>query len=268
LYVVRHSLTMRQRRDDHRFEEQMAIEVRVDRAQESELTLAMTADLNPAGVGFRSTQRIDTGTPVTIELPLGAKHVTAKGEVRHVELEHSHLGDVYMHGVVFGDLPVESRDAIELYCTHHSMAVWRMRHRQSIDIVRLAGEMVHDLRGTRRHLVGLPAAIRMSGGEGDQPAELSHVLVLEELDRDGARFIGDVPIAPGTEVHFEVPGSTLSGIGVVRHVQTLETSVAVLFSIGVELNGARKRGRSRLQMLRSPLLLARGDTDAPRAQAS
>jgi cellulose synthase (UDP-forming) len=268
LYVVRHSLTMRQRRDDHRFEEQMAIEVRVDRAQESELTLAMTADLNPAGVGFRSTQRIDTGTPVTIELPLGAKHVTAKGEVRHVELEHSHLGDVYMHGVVFGDLPVESRDAIELYCTHHSMAVWRMRHRQSIDILRLAGEMVHDLRGTRRHLVGLPAAIRMSGGEGDQPAELSHVLVLEELDRDGARFIGDVPIAPGTEVHFEVPGSTLSGIGVVRHVQTLETSVAVLFSIGVELNGARKRGRSRLQMLRSPLLLARGDTDAPRAQAS
>src|SRR6185437_11261294 len=74
--VVRHSLRMRQRRDDHRFNEQMAIEVRVERDNEYVLIPAMTADLNSAGLGFRTTQRIEPESPVTIDLPLGAHSVT------------------------------------------------------------------------------------------------------------------------------------------------------------------------------------------------
>jgi hypothetical protein len=38
-----------------------------------------------------------------------------------------------------------------------------------------------------------------------------------------------------------VPGGSLKGIGTVRHVQSLQTDLAVLFSIGVEFPGAKRR---------------------------
>src|SRR5688572_3932255 len=123
-HVVRHSLAMKQQRDDHRFEEQMPIEVRVAGAA-PEPVLAMTADLNPTGLGFRATQKGEAGSSVTFELPIGPVPLTLTGEVRHVEEERSHLGTVYMHGVAFADMPVNLRDAIELHCTQHSMPVWR-----------------------------------------------------------------------------------------------------------------------------------------------
>jgi cellulose synthase (UDP-forming) len=244
-YVVRHSLAMRQRRDDHRFDEHMPIDVRLHHAGARDVIPAMTCDLNAAGLAFRATCRIEEGTKVSIVLPLGGRRIPTAGQVRHVEREASVHGDLFMHGVAFSDLPVESRDAIELYCTQHSMAVWRMRYRQSIDIIRLAGEMVSNLRGARRHLVGLPAIVRTVGGEGADRAELTRTLVLEQMGETGAGLIGDAPIAPGTRITFAVPGSTLAGSGVVRHVQTLETPVAVRFSMGVELDGARRTTRRR-----------------------
>src|SRR5205085_1300476 len=96
-----------------------------------------------------------------IDLPLGTHRVAATGEIRHVEGEESHLGTVYMHGIAFNEMPVETRDAIELYCTQHSMPVWRMRYRQSIDILTRTTEVVRNLRGHRRRLVGLPANVRV-----------------------------------------------------------------------------------------------------------
>src|SRR3954470_10107184 len=52
LYVVRHSLAMKQERNDHRFEEQLPIEGRVDGMNAA--VPALTVDLNPAGLGFRA----------------------------------------------------------------------------------------------------------------------------------------------------------------------------------------------------------------------
>src|SRR6185503_4384297 len=73
--VVRHSLAMRQRRDDHRFDEHMPIEVCVHQAGARDVIPAMTADLNAAGLAFRATCRVEDDTCVSITLPLGGQRV-------------------------------------------------------------------------------------------------------------------------------------------------------------------------------------------------
>ncbi|MBA3670989.1 MAG: glycosyltransferase [Gemmatimonadaceae bacterium] len=237
LYVVRHTLKMKQQRDDHRFEEQLPIQVGLVGGETSSWIPAMTADLNPAGLGFRSTQRVEPGSKVEIELPLSPQHVTTIGEVRYASEEQTHLGLVYMHGVLFDELPMEARDAIELYCTHHSMPMWRLKYRQSIDIMTRTAEVMRNLRGGgRRRLVGLPARVRVEGGEGVTAAELPGMMILEEISTKGARLIGDAPITPGLVISFDVPGAGVSGRGTVRHVQSLRTSVAVLFSMGIQFD--------------------------------
>src|SRR5687768_5507310 len=70
LYDVRHTLRMKQQRDDHRFAEQMAIQVQLADEISGAAVPAMTMDLNPAGLGFRSTTPVQPGTRVYIELPL------------------------------------------------------------------------------------------------------------------------------------------------------------------------------------------------------
>lgn len=244
LYVVRHSLAMKQQRDDHRFEEQLAIDVRVEGESAAALVPALTVDLNPAGLGFRATQRVEPGSRVSIHLPLGKDKLWTVGEVRHVKEEDSRLGKVYMHGVAFDELPMEVRDAIELYCTGHSMPMWRMKYRQSIDIITRASEIVRNLRGTRRRLAGLPAQVYVNGAGDSDPAQLSGLMILEEMSDGGARLVGAAPIEPGTSITFNVPGAKVSGAGIVRHVQALETSVAILFSMGVEFNAVPVSSRS------------------------
>ena len=93
--------------------------------------------------------------------------------------------------------------------------------------------------GTITQVIGAVVDVRF---DGELPSILNalHVdnagrmLVLEEISPHGARLIGNTPIAPGTRIRFTVPGSDHSGAGVVRHVQTLQTRVAVLFSMGVQ----------------------------------
>ena len=247
-WVVRHSLRMKQQRDDHRFEEQLPIQVQVGADGARTLIPAMTMDLNPGGLGFRSTQRVEPGDRVHIELPLGARRIDAAGVVRHVVEEKSHLGPVFMHGVEFDNLPLESRDAIELYCTQHSMPMWRMRYRQSIDIMTLATQVLKNLRGRRRRLAGLPARVTVANAA----VEDSRLLILEELSDGGARLVGDSPIEPGTRVTFDVPGGKISGGGMVRHVQALQTSIAMLYSMGIEFDSVPVAPRRRLFGRREP----------------
>ncbi len=256
-YVVRHSLVMKQQRDDHRFTEQMAIEVRVERDGVRDLIPAITSNLNPAGLGFRSTQRIEPGMRVALDLPLGGQRIATVGEIRHVETEQTHLGTVYMHGMAFDPLPVESRDAVELYCTNHSMRMWRMRYRQSIDIVTLASQMIGNLRGGRRQLVGLPASVRLD--DPNTATIESRTLVLEDIGKGGARLIGESPIPPGTAISFTVPGSKLAGSGVVRHLQVLQTDVSVLFSMGVAFNALPNGGGRAIARFNPVALLTGGD---------
>ena len=55
------------------------------------------------------------------------------------------------------------------------------------------------------------------------------------MSEGGARLVGGTPIAPGTSVRFAVPGTAVTGSGIVRHVQTLQTPLSIHFSMGVEL---------------------------------
>jgi cellulose synthase (UDP-forming) len=245
-YVVRHSLAMRQQRADHRFDEQLPVLVQVEGMTAP--VAALTADLNPVGLGFRSTQRLEPGSRVTIQLPLVPAKVLVTGEVRHAELEQSRFGAVYMHGVSFDPLAAEVRDTIETYCTRHAMPMWRLRYRQSIDILTRAGEVLHDFRWRRRRLVGLPAVVQVPAlrPEGRQSKRL---FILEDMSEAGATLIGDAAIPPGTALSFTIPGSPVTGRGIVRHVRSLETSLAVLFSIGVAFDEPKRRSlpwRSRL----------------------
>ena len=232
-HVVKHSLAMKQQRDDHRFADQMPIEVRFAGPQGALAIPAMTADLNPTGLGFRSTQRIEPGTCVTFELPLAPAPITVSGEVRHAQAEISHFGMVYMHGVEFAELPIVVRDAIELYCTHHAMPAWRKKYRQSIDIITRAGEIMRNLRGRKRRLAGLPARLRIA-----DTADAGRIMILEDMSESGARVVGPEPITPGTHVSFDVPGATVQGRGVVRHVQMIPTLTNSLFAMGIELDGS------------------------------
>jgi cellulose synthase (UDP-forming) len=231
--VVRHVMAMKQQRNDHRFEEQIPVHVQVDGVRES--IPALTADLNPFGVGFRSTQRVEVGSRVTIPLPIMPRRVLTTGVVRHVEETTTRFGQVFMHGVQFESLALEDRDAIELYCTQHSMPMWRIKYRQSVDIMTRTAEVMRNLRGGRRRLVGLPA--RVKSGTTSTP----RFFILEDFSEAGARLIGDAPIALGTTISFDVPGASVTGTGTVRHVQSLQTDLAVLFSIGVEFPAATRR---------------------------
>ena len=233
-YVVRHVLAMKQQRDDHRFEEQIPVRVQVDGVRDP--VSALTADLNPFGLAFRSTQRLEQGTRVTMVLPIVPRRVLTTGVIRHVQPESTRFGRVFMHGVQFDGLPMEDRDAIELYCTQHSMTMWRIRYRQSIDIMTRAAEVMNNLRGGRRRLVGLPAQVRT-----ESTSAAPRTVIVEDFSDAGARLISDAPIAPGTTISFEVPGGSVKGTGTVRHVQSLQTDLAVLFSIGVEFPSAKRR---------------------------
>jgi cellulose synthase (UDP-forming) len=254
-HVVKHSLAMKQQRDDHRFAEQMPIEVRVPASGGPVLVPAMTADLNPTGLGFRSTQRVEPATVVTLDLPLGSGTITVSGDVRYVKEEKSHFGPVFMHGIEFTDMPVEVRDAIELHCTHHAMPAWREKYRQSIDIITRTGEVMRNLRGQKRRIAGLPARLSLASAS---TAPVSRMMILEEMSESGARLVGSEPIPPGTPVSFEVPGASVRGRGVVRHVQMLPTLTNSLFSMGIELDGERVA-----KGWRSLLTRARSTPDAP-----
>lgn len=257
-FVVRHSLMMNQQRDDHRFVEQMAVEVIGEEEGRRVAAPAITTDLNPAGVGFRSTHRFETGTPVTLALGLASGPITVSGVVRHVDENRSRYGNVFMHGVLFGELPIETKDAIEIHCTQHAMPMWRLQYRQSIDIVTRASEVVRNLRGDRRRLVGLPAIVHVTGAEGLDAGDLPGSLILDEMSTHGARLISNSPIAPQTTIRFEVPGTSIKASGIVRHVRALETPVSVLFSMGVALDRPASKWRFPFSREPRPPLLMHG----------
>jgi hypothetical protein len=245
-YVVKHSLAIKQQRDDHRFAEQIPVQVRVEGMDGAAILPALTVDLNPSGLGFRSTQRLEAGTQVSIPLNLASGKVWTTGEVRHVTEENSQWGHVYTHGVAFGDLPIEIKDAIELHCTQHSMPAWRLRYRQNIDIMTRTHEMLRNLRSERRRLVGLPATVLIEDTEGTAGNAMEEgdvtMLILEEISERGARLVGTSSLSPGTRVSFDVPGISVKGRGTIRHVRAMETPMAVLFTMGLELDHV-SRGR-------------------------
>ena len=235
-HVVRLSLQMRQQRSDHRFLDSMPISIRTEAADGTgeAVQLALTQDLNPLGLAFRSTSVFRTGAKLDITLPLSMKIIHARGEVVYVDTRHTVHGQIHIHGVRFEELPIDDRDRIELHCTHHAVPMWRKRYRQSLDFFSRAKELMSNTRLTRRETVQLPAYVFVHPNGDLQPPENTGGL-LEEISPQGARLLVENPIAPGTTVAFEVPGTPLKGRGKVVFSQALDSPMSVRFTIGVKL---------------------------------
>jgi len=232
-FVVLQSRSSRQQRIDHRFIDAFPIVVDATDAEGREYKdlLALTQDLNPGGLAFRASFALPKAAKIRIALPLAQGTYDVTGRVMHVEKTYTGNNPVYTHGVQFDDLPVDTRDAIELHCTHHSVPMWRMKYRQSLNLFNKAVEMVANIRGEKRFFVQLPARVIIEGEEGEPPTE--GLALLEDVSARGARLLMEVPVPPNRLVQFDVPGTTFSGNGRVVFNRTLESPMKVRFVVGL-----------------------------------
>jgi cellulose synthase (UDP-forming) len=232
-FVVLQSRSSRQQRIDHRFIDAFPIVVDATDAEGRQYKdlLALTQDLNPGGLAFRASFALPKGATIRVALPLAQGTYDVAGKVMHIEKSYTGSNPVYTHGVQFDDLPVDTRDAIELHCTHHSVPMWRMKYRQSLNLFNKAVEMVANIRGEKRFFVQLPARVVIEGEEGEPPTE--GLALLEDVSAKGARLLMEVPVPPNRLVQFDVPGTTFSGNGRVVFNRTLESPMKVRFVVGL-----------------------------------
>jgi cellulose synthase (UDP-forming) len=244
-YVVLHSRGSRQQRVDHRFIDAFPITVNaVDKdGNDYRDLLALTQDLNPSGLAFRSAYRLPEGTKIKTDLPLASGVFSVSGEVTHTERGFAGNDTVYTHGVRFDELPVETRDAIELHCAHHAVPMWRMKYRQSLNLFGKAVEMLANIRGERRYRVQLPARVSIEDDDGEQ-TQVEGLALLEDVSPSGARLLMETPVTPGRVVNFEVPGTSFSGKGRAVFNRILESPMRARFVVGL----GREARESRLRM--------------------
>jgi cellulose synthase (UDP-forming) len=233
-WVVRMCLRMKQQRADHRFVENLPMRFRVAVAGDpGDEELASIYDLNPTGLGFRSAAYYEPRTRLQLTLPLYDREVRTSATIVHVETVQTPHGPIHRHGVRFDALSMEDRDAIELHCTHHAVPIWRKRYRQSLDFFSRTGELMNNSRGTPR--IGVQLAARVQVEPGDAVAGATVRGMLDEISAAGARLVLDHPLAPGTTVGFEVPGTTLRGRGRVVFSTAMESPMSVRFVVGLAL---------------------------------
>ncbi len=244
-YVVLHSRGTRQQRFDHRFVDAFPIRVSVlssgDWGGLREVS-ALTHDLNPSGMAFRSSTPVPAGSTVSLPLTLAQITVQVSGEVVRVSSEDTQGETVYTHGVRFDDLPFETRDAIELHCAHHSIPMLRMQYRQNTNLFTRAAEVFGNIRGERRFKVQLPAEVSVEGQGDDSPE--AGLALLEDVSPHGARLLMETPVAPGRRISFKVPGTSFSGQGTVIFNRTLESPMRVRFVVGIIRDRKQSRFRA------------------------
>ncbi|MFN2564588.1 MAG: glycosyltransferase [Gemmatimonadaceae bacterium] len=236
-YVVRKSLLSRQRRADHRFLESFPVQVQpvTTYGARVKTRVAMTHDLNPSGLAFRAVYRHEPGTKLDIELPLASERLRVRGTVVRVNTLKTRFGRVFEHGVRFDELPLATRDLIELHCTQHSVPLWRTRYRQSIPVFDHVAGWLSDQRASKRQSVQLPAIVRVRP-KGARVLVDTGIALLEDVSAQGARLIMENPLEPGTPVRYEVPGTSLAGRGTVVFSRAFESPMNVRFAVGVSLD--------------------------------
>ena len=236
-YVVRKSLMSRQRRLDHRFIEAIPIQVEpvTKHGAKMKRRVAMTQDLNPSGLAFRAVYRHEPGNKLDIELPLGQQTLRVRATVARVNEIKTGYGRVFEHGVAFDDVPVGTRDVIEVYCMQHSVPAWRLRYRQSMPVFEHVAGWLNDQRSAKRRPVQLPAVVHVRP-KGANALVDTGIALLENVSPHGAQLIMENPLEPGTPLRFDVPGTALSGRGRVVFSRAFESPMNVRFAVGVSLD--------------------------------
>jgi hypothetical protein len=212
-------------------------------------------------MAFRAAFQLPLGLKVRTTLPLASGPVDVTGNVMHIEKGMTAGTQVYTHGVQFVDMPIEIRDAIELHCMHYSVPMWRMKYRQSQNLLSKAAEFVANVRGERRYLVQLPARVMIESQDGKPPVE--GLALLEDVSPGGARLLMEIPVAPQTAVTFEVPGTSFSGTGRVMFNRALESPMKVRFVVGLSRQARQSRFKAWTKEWRS-LALRPVDENAAR----
>jgi len=183
--------------------------------------------------------RLEPGTRLRIPLRLSTGSFTAEGEVVRVTATRKRFGEMFVHGIQFANMPLATRDAIEMHCTQHSVPFWRTRYRQSVPLFAHAFERLADLRLGRRRSVQLPVLVRLCALDNTH-CELGLGL-LEEMSDSGARLILENPIEPGSKITYDVPGTEINGTGIVVFNRAFESPANVRFAVGVQRDRAPSR---------------------------
>lgn len=252
LYVVRHSIRSRQMRADYRFAQRLPTRVRamVDGVPTGTPVAATTEDINSSGLSFRCTCQFPEGTRLEVPLQLASGTLVTHGVVTHLTPTQTPYGTVYQHGVVFEDMPLEMRDAIELHSAHHAIPLSRQQYRQSIPVLQNAVERFVNPREGRRRTIALPALVAATGADGEQDLGIG---LLEEESAGGVRLILENPIEPGTEMKWEVPGTTIAGQGTVVFSRSVESPLRVSFVVGVQRNVVKSARFAALRRWMTPV---------------
>ncbi len=231
--VIRLSVGSRHQRGEHRFAESLAVTTRVFRSDGklASSDIAVTENLNPAGLALRSMFPLEKGSRIEISLPLNTREVSVRGRVVQQSTSQTQLGTVYLAGVEFDPLSQNARDAIELHCAHHALPRQRL---QAPALARGALRRLQELRGEERMAVGMPA--RVTGGMDGEEQDLGTGL-LEDMSARGGRVLLDHSVDEGTMLTLHIPGSPVSARGRVVVVTPLETSVGTRYAAGFMTEG-------------------------------
>jgi cellulose synthase (UDP-forming) len=255
-YVVQLSLQLQQQRMDHRFADHFPVRVRVRGANGRfrRTAIALTENLNSAGMGLRSTARLEPGERVRVTLPLSTRAVNVAGEVLYrQEVPHTRL-KMWLYGIRFQDTPLNVRDAIEMHCVQHAVPIWQLQYRSIVGLFERSTEWIRSGRLEQRRPVRLPANITIvdpadsqaHNGNGARERrvggkrngwKLEHLGLLEEISSHGARLILNHPLPPGTRLSYVVPGTDFRGRGETVYATALETSLGVRYAIGIRRPG-------------------------------
>jgi cellulose synthase (UDP-forming) len=234
VYVVRLSLQYRQQRFDERFRATLPLTVEVlestGAGSDWQRVPAVSINLNPNGVGFRTTHPISEGSKVRIELPLETRKVRVAGEIVHRDRRDANGTEVFLYGVAFDELRPEDRDAIDLHCAHHAVPVQRLTYEETNQPFRRMARWAYDPRSERRYRMELPAFIEIEDEDGTSEPRLGS---LRERSRTGARLLIDRPVQPGATVWYSVPESNLRSRGQVTSVRAMTTPIGTLYVLGV-----------------------------------
>ncbi|MBD0319137.1 MAG: glycosyltransferase, partial [Gemmatimonadetes bacterium] len=237
--VVGLSLRVRQQRGDHRFRDQFPITVRSRGAEggKPRACIALTEDLNPTGIAFRTPERLAAGSEVRMTLPLTTGSVRVRGRVVHTVAMEGSGPAMFRVGVAFDGVPLRVRDAIELHCIQHAVPLERAQYGTARPFLARTTEWTRNARRERREQVRLPARVWLRSAPGAPEEPGRRMALLAEISAGGARLVMDEPVAEGTLVRFAVPGTRIRGVGRAVFSRATETPIGVRFAIGVRRRG-------------------------------